>query len=361
MTFSPTPTAFFRESPPLPDLVVLDMTTLLRAAGGCYLPPTQPELVVTVTNVGPARAGRFVIAVNGEVRATVPGLPPDASFAIAIREFDYGKNEAVADASFQVRESDEDNNVLSRDLAVPESLPTCTPTPTPTATHTVIPTPTASGESPPLPDLVVQAISAVLQMANGCYIPPARSTLRVWVANVGTADSGAFGVSVNQTMQATVEGLAAGQTTSISFPRTKLETTVMVDAEFQVRESDEDNNDLTRSPVLPTPPPTCTPTPLSATATPVATRSPTPPAATPPPTPAGEADVVIACIFFDGQVSSQEPDEYVEVANWGGAAQELAGWRLTDIADGGPTFVFPAWTLDPGEAVRVYTDEIHPQ
>ena len=70
VTFSPTPTAFSRESPPLPDLVVLDMTTLLRAAGGCYLPPTQPELVVTVTNVGPARAGRFVIAVNGEVRAT---------------------------------------------------------------------------------------------------------------------------------------------------------------------------------------------------------------------------------------------------------------------------------------------------
>ena len=71
--------------------------------------------------------------------------------------------------------------------------------------------------------------------------------------------------------------------------------------------------------------------------------------------------MVIACIFFDGQVSSQEPDEYVEIVNWGGAAQELAGWRLTDIADGGPTFVFPAWTLDPGEAVRVYTDEIHPQ
>ena len=45
--------------------------------------------------------------------------------------------------------------------------------------------------------------------------------------------------------------------------------------------------------------------------------------------------------------------------NRGGVPQNLSGWRLTDIADERPEFVFPAWTLLPGQRVRVYTNEVH--
>jgi hypothetical protein len=61
-------------------------------------------------------------------------------------------------------------------------------------------------------------------------------------------------------------------------------------------------------------------------------------------------------------VSSREPDDYVEIVNLDGAPQELNGWRLTDIADDErPNFVFPARTLKPGQTVRVYTNEVHPE
>ena len=51
----------------------------------------------------------------------------------------------------------------------------------------------------------------------------------------------------------------------------------------------------------------------------------------------------------------------MEIVNLGGAAQDLAGWKLVDFSDGTPEFVFPSWPLEPGQAVRVYTNEIHAQ
>ena len=56
-----------------------------------------------------------------------------------------------------------------------------------------------------------------------------------------------------------------------------------------------------------------------------------------------------------------ESDEYVEIVNLGDGPQDLDGWRLTDIDEGTPTFVFPPWVLGPGQAVRVYTNEVHPE
>ena len=67
----------------------------------------------------------------------------------------------------------------------------------------------------------------------------------------------------------------------------------------------------------------------------------------------------ISCILFDGDVFQTEADEYVEIVNFGSGSQELAGWELTDIADGTPTFPFPSYILDPGGVIRVYTNEIH--
>jgi hypothetical protein len=34
---------------------------------------------------------------------------------------------------------------------------------------------------------------------------------------------------------------------------------------------------------------------------------------------------------------------------------------LTDISEGYPVFTFPAYVLQPGERIRVYTNEIHPE
>ena len=89
--------------------------------------------------------------------------------------------------------------------------------------------------------------------------------------------------------------------------------------------------------------------------------SPTADTPTPTPTipPAGGPDVQIACIFFDGAVPRSESDEYVEIVNVGDAPQALEGWRLLDIADDSPEFVFPEHLLGAGESIRVYTDEVH--
>ena len=70
-------------------------------------------------------------------------------------------------------------------------------------------------------------------------------------------------------------------------------------------------------------------------------------------------EVQIACIFFDGVALRSESDEYVEIVNLGSAARDMGGWRLVDISDGVPELIFPAYLLEPGETIRVYTDELH--
>ena len=95
---------------------------------------------------------------------------------------------------------------------------------------------------------------------------------------------------------------------------------------------------------MPPPPPTPTPEPAT----------PTPEPTTPTPSP---ADVRISCILFDGVVARYESDEYVEIVNAGGTAQGLDGWTLRDATTGHPSLVFTDFTLAPGQAVRVYTNE----
>ncbi len=70
-------------------------------------------------------------------------------------------------------------------------------------------------------------------------------------------------------------------------------------------------------------------------------------------------DVQITYIFYNGLVPRAESDEYVEITNLGGQAQDLAGWTLKDISEGYPSFTFPSYILDPGESIRVYTNEYH--
>ena len=94
--------------------------------------------------------------------------------------------------------------------------------------------------------------------------------------------------------------------------------------------------------------PTDTPTP-----TPAPTETAT------PSSPAGDGGVSIVCIFFDGVVSRQEPDEYVEIVNASETDRDLNGWRLVDVSDDGPTFTFSAIVIPAGGRVRVYTNEVH--
>ena len=69
----------------------------------------------------------------------------------------------------------------------------------------------------------------------------------------------------------------------------------------------------------------------------------------------------IVYIFYDGVVSGKEPDEYVAIQNQGTAPQDLDGWVLKDISEGYPSFPFPHYLLQPGETIRVYTNEDHPE
>lgn len=72
-------------------------------------------------------------------------------------------------------------------------------------------------------------------------------------------------------------------------------------------------------------------------------------------------DVYITDIFYDGLVPTTESDEYVEITKVGDRPQNLAGCKLIDISEGYPHLVFPYYILEPGQSVRVYTNEEHPE
>jgi len=112
-----------------------------------------------------------------------------------------------------------------------------------------------------------------------------------------------------------------------------------------------------------TPIPTATPIPSTSTPVPTAapppTNTPLPPTATPVPAP-DPARVVIARIYYDGDVPRVESDEYAEIANQGGMAIDIGGWRLNAGAPG-QDYTFPGFQLQPGQVCRVYTDERHPE
>jgi len=81
----------------------------------------------------------------------------------------------------------------------------------------------------------------------------------------------------------------------------------------------------------------------------------------PPPPPEETSNVQITRIYYDGLVYRVESDEYVEIRNLGDASQDLQGWVLKDISEGYPSFTFPSYILAPGESIRVYTNEYHPE
>lgn len=103
---------------------------------------------------------------------------------------------------------------------------------------------------------------------------------------------------------------------------------------------------------------TATPT---ATAEPTHTPIPTATSTNTPAPPVSSGAVRITDIFYDGVVSSQEPDEYVEIRNVDSAPVQLEGWTLRDSGSSPKTFTFPSFVIEPGQTCRVYTNEIHPE
>ena len=77
--------------------------------------------------------------------------------------------------------------------------------------------------------------------------------------------------------------------------------------------------------------------------------------------PSENVDVRISNIFYDGLVYRTESDEHVEIKNMGNESVDLAAWRIVNIDEGYPSLTFPSYTLAPGEIIRVYTNEYHPE
>lgn len=69
--------------------------------------------------------------------------------------------------------------------------------------------------------------------------------------------------------------------------------------------------------------------------------------------------VVISDIFYNGNINPAEPDEYVEITNKGSQPANLEGWQLRDVY-GGQAFTWHDFTLNPGQKIRVYTNQVHP-
>ena len=80
-----------------------------------------------------------------------------------------------------------------------------------------------------------------------------------------------------------------------------------------------------------------------------------------PSPPISVENVQITSIFYDGLVPNVESDEYVEISNLGDQPQDLTGCVLMDISEGYPSFAFLSYILAPGESIRVYTNEYHPE
>jgi len=71
--------------------------------------------------------------------------------------------------------------------------------------------------------------------------------------------------------------------------------------------------------------------------------------------------VVINDVVYKGTPALAESDEFVEIQNWQPDPVDMTGWVLTNLDRDIPAFTFPAYTLEAGKAIRVYTNEVHPQ
>ncbi len=75
----------------------------------------------------------------------------------------------------------------------------------------------------------------------------------------------------------------------------------------------------------------------------------------------GAPDIAITTVRYKGDVKYTQADEYVEIINRGTAPGDISGFVL-GADDRGQNFVLPPGTvLQPGQRIRIYTNEVHPE
>lgn len=70
-------------------------------------------------------------------------------------------------------------------------------------------------------------------------------------------------------------------------------------------------------------------------------------------------NIQITTIFFNGVVSSYEPDENVEIKNFDTRSIQVESWTLRDIAE--HVYIFPNFVMAPNQTCRIYTNQNHPE
>lgn len=151
------------------------MQVELETGGSCSYSSTQLGVRVTVSNIGNAAAGSFVVAVNGQSKAVSEGLAVGANTTVWLAGGTGGDTTATVDSTALVQESNENNNTLTQFLPIPTLPPTCTPTtpPPPIATTPAPMTPDPLGEK----HMYLPAIARPLPTPTPTFTPIAT---RVW-------------------------------------------------------------------------------------------------------------------------------------------------------------------------------------
>ncbi|MFN6463663.1 MAG: lamin tail domain-containing protein [Nostoc sp. DedVER02] len=72
--------------------------------------------------------------------------------------------------------------------------------------------------------------------------------------------------------------------------------------------------------------------------------------------------VEVTNVVYKNQVKRTQSDEYVEITNHEKTPIDVSGWQIASGVGRNKAFTFPEGTkLVPGQSVRVYTNEIHPE
>ena len=164
-----------------PDLVISSVAIELES-NDCYSGAILGTRV-TISNIGTANAGPFVLTVNG-VDLQIPGLAVNGqdSFWFA---GNTNPTSVTVDTYSEVQESNENNNSFYDNVPVPTLPPACptetptptdipptnTPTPSPTPTHyaTVTPTPTNTPTPSPTPTRYATVIPTIVPTPSRAY------------------------------------------------------------------------------------------------------------------------------------------------------------------------------------------------
>ncbi len=128
VAFSYMPSIFRQSSQP--DLTISHLSITLETGNACYT-STLMGMRIWFQNIGGQDAGPFVIDVNGAQQTVALGLGAGQSDTLWFPGY-RRTSTAFIDTTFQVDESNEDNNQFSGPVPIPTLPPMCTWTPTPT-------------------------------------------------------------------------------------------------------------------------------------------------------------------------------------------------------------------------------------